>query len=327
MTRIPQLDILASEPQFFDHMLPVYEALPKHHRGNILVTGAGMEPYVRSTGHRAHQLSGGGGWLLVASVGDLNRARRARRTRVAYMEHGVGQSYHGDPRTDHHPSYAGGPGRDHCAFIMAPNEIAAAWWRHSYPRIPGHVIGACRVLQAPPAGAQPLLAISFHWNGGMPEMRNAFTHYHGCLEQLAKELPVIGHGHPRMAGALRVRYRKARIRWEPSLAKVAQLATVYAVDNSSTLYELGRTRPVIAMNAPAYRKDVDHGLRFWSHVPGPQVHDCGELLAVARRLLYEGERPAERKHREQVMAEVFPRLDGAQEASRLLVRWLTTGSA
>jgi hypothetical protein len=209
---------------------------------------------------------------------------------------------------------------------MAPNEMAAARWRASYPSVPVHVIGACRVLPAP-VRAEPLLAISFHWNGGMPEMRNAFSHYHPCLAQLAKELPVIGHCHPRMAGALRVRYRKAGIRFEPQLAKVAAQATVYAVDNSSTLYELGRTRPVIAMNQPMYRKEVEHGLRFWSHVPGPQVEGCEQLLATAKRLLYQGETAAERQHREAVMAEVFPRLDGAEVASRLLVSWLTTGSA
>jgi len=323
-----RIDIAAGEPQFLDHLLPVWQQLPKRHRGCVLYTKPALEGYTkRMAGHSSPLRPASNRATLVASISDLNVLRRAQRRLVAYMEHGVGQSYHGDKRTDRHPSYAGGPGREHCGLIMAPNELAAAQWRKTYPNVPVHVIGATRALAAPAHPDTPCLAISFHWNGGMPEMQNAFTHYHRCLQQLGEQLPVIGHGHPRMLGALKVRYRRAGIEWVPNLAVVARRATVYAVDNSSTLYELGRTRPVIALNQPHYRKEVEHGLRFWSHIPGPQVEDCETLLATARRLLYEGETPAELARRQQVMAEVFPRLDGAAEASRLLVSWLTTGSA
>lgn len=314
--------MLAGEPQFAAHMAPVYEALPAEHRGDWLTAAPAMLPTLRHMGYQPHMLRAGAGPLLVASVSDLNRARRTKCMRVAYMEHGVGQSYAGDPRTANHGSYAGGPGREHCALIMAPNELAAERWRAAYPQVPVHVIGATHKLPAP-LTSEPLLCVSFHWNGGMPEMRNAFTHYHHSLAELARELPVIGHGHPRMAGALKTRYAKAGIRWVPRLQDVARAATVYAVDNSSTLYELARTRPVIAMNAPEWRRDVHHGLRFWSHVPGPMVDDGEGLLETARRLLYEGESEAERLHRERVLADVFPPLDGAVEASTLLVRWLT----
>lgn len=318
-----RLDVLVNEPQFADHIAPVWEALPREHRGWWLVVNRTMAAYVETLGYRAAYLDRGGDRpVLVASISDLNKSRQAGRDAVAYMEHGVGQSYGGDPRTAHHPSYAGGRGRDHCALIMAPNAMAAARWSAAYPSIPVHVIGATRVLP-PPRATEPLLVVSFHWNGAMPEMRNAFTHYHRHLARLAKELPVLGHAHPRMRGALRARYRAAGIRHEWDLCRVAERATVYAVDNSSTLYELGRTRPVIAMNQPAYRRHVEHGLRFWSHVPGPQVEDGDQLLATAKRLLYDGETTQEAAQRASVMADVFPRLDGAQQASRILTRWLT----
>lgn len=318
---------MASEPQFAEHLEPVWRALPAGMRGSWLTAQPVMRTILKGKGYRAQLLPAGGDEpVLVASVGDLNRAKRAGWRRIAYMEHGVGQSYGGDPRTANHPSYAGGPGREACGLILAPNELAAARWRAAYPQVPVHVIGATRLLAGPTAGTRPVLCVSFHWNGGMPEMQNAFTHYWPSLAKLAEQLPVIGHGHPRMLGALRTRYRRAGITMVPHLQDVAAQATVYAVDNSSTLYELGRTRPVIALNQPAYRKGVEHGLRFWSHVPGPQVEDGDQLLATARRLLRHGETPAEQEHRAAVMAEVFPRLDGAEVASRLLVRWLT-GSA
>lgn len=319
-----RLDLLASETQFADHMVPVWEALPAAHRGSWLTAAAPILPYLRSKGyHPAMAQKGGRRPILVASISDLNRARRMGRTRVAYMEHGAGQSYGGDPRTARHHSYAGGPGREHCGLIMAPNEVAAARWREAYPDVPVHVIGATRAL--PPPEGTPCLAISFHWNGGMPEMKNAFGHYWPHLKRLADQVPVIGHGHPRMVGSLQRRYQQAGIPLVLDLPTVARMATVYAVDNSSTLYELARTRPVIAMNSPEWRRNVSHGLRFWDLIPGPQVNDGDELIATAKRLLGGGETHAERAERRRVTNIVIPHLDGGRRASRLLVSWMTSG--
>lgn len=317
---------MASEPHFVDHLLPVWQALPKKLRGDFLTASRPLLGYIGERIGRKAQLARSRGSehrpMLVCSVGDLGKSRRMGRTRVAYMEHGAGQSYYGDARTAGHPSYAGGRGRERCALIMAPNEMAAERWRASYPDTPVHVIGACRVLP-PPAATEPLLAISFHWSGAMPEMQNAFSYYWPSLKALAQQLPVIGHGHPRMLGALTVRYRKAGIELVPDVQDVARRATVYAVDNSSTLYELALTRPVIAMNAPHYRRRVEHGLRFWSHIPGPQVDSPSELVTVAERLLAGRVSDAETQHRLDVARQVFPYLDGAQRASRLLVAWLS----
>ncbi len=319
----PAVDFLASEAHFVDHMLPVWLALPPRYRGRWLTGAKPLAPYMAALGLEPVMATSRvpDAPVLVASIGDMNRARRLRRKRVAYMEHGTGQSYAGDKRTATHPSYAGGTGRDSAAFIMAPNAMAAERWQRAYPAIPVHVIGACRVLPAPES-AEPVLAISFHWSGGMPEMRNAFMHYRKVLPLLAQQFTVIGHGHPRIFNSLKTQYRRAGIVPVPDLQEVARRATVYAVDNSSTLYELGRTRPVIALNAPHYRRFVEHGLRFWSHVP-VQVDDGATLLTVADRLLTMPESGPERAHREELMAEVFPHLDGAERASRLLVTWLT----
>jgi len=326
------IDMLASERQFAEHLVPIWRALPEGQRGSFLtadnrmmtlLSGMGVHPVLLTSKLPDRP-------VLVASVGDLNRLRRLRRTRVAYVEHGCGQSYAGDPRTARHPSYAGGPGRDACAFIMAPNEVAAARWQAAYPAKPVHVIGATRLLPAPDADAPPLLALSFHWSGAMPEMMNALAHYRKGLRGLAHTLPVIGHAHPRFAHVMSAVCHRAGIKFVPDLAEVARRATVYAADNTSTLWELGRTRPIIVLNAPWYRRWVEHGLRFWSHIPGIEVSDAASLLAVSRRLLDGGETTDEEERRRAVVGVVIPCLDGAERAARLLSSWeesLCGGSA
>jgi hypothetical protein len=320
------IDVLASERQFIDHTLPVWRALPAKLRGTFYTGDPSLLPYLSARDvagvlwrRRALDVDG---TLLVASIGDCNRTRRAGSAHVVYMEHGVGQSYAGDKRTARHHSYAGGDGREHVAMILAPNEQAATRWRDRYPEMPVHVIGATRLLPAPSGDedAAPTLAISFHWSGPIPEMRNALTHYSRELPALARRFNVIGHGHPRFAGTLQKVYQRARIEFVADVEEVARRASVYAVDNSSTLWELGRTRPVIALDAPWYRRYVFHGLRFWDAIPGPHVGGPEELMQVASRLL-EGEGEDALVARESVVRSVIPYLDGAKRAARLIAAY------
>jgi hypothetical protein len=238
------------------------------------------------------------------------------------MEHGCGQSYAGDPRSARNGAYAGGGGREGVGLILAPNAFAAARWAGAYPRVPVHVIGATRVLSPSEDPRLPLLALAFHWTGGIPEQQNAVGHYRAWLNRLREELPVIGHAHPRYASQAERLFDGAGIPFVPDVDEVARRATVLAVDNSSILWELGRTRPVIALNAPHYRRHVEHGLRFWSHVPAA-VDDGAGLLALARRYLTGGEAEEERERRERICGEVIPYVDGASRAARLLDGWLT----
>lgn len=309
--------VLASERQYAHHLLPVHRALP----GSAMAAGPDARSWLVTQGVDAEPIPRRfPGDALVASWSDYGRARRMGARRIAYMEHGCGQSYAGERRTARAPSYAGGDGRDGCSLILAPNEHAARRWQERYPEVPVRIIGATRVLTPPEDLRRPTLAIAFHWNGPSPEQRTALPHYLRDLRSIAERLPVIGTGHPRAARTLARAFDRLGIEWVPDIDEVARRATVYAVDNSSTLWEMGLHRPTIALDAPWYREHIHHGLRFWSHA-GVRVPDAPSLAALADRLLYGGEEPQERDRRLGIVSEVIPRTDGANIAAGFLTEW------
>ena len=114
-----------------------------------------------------------------------------------------------------------------------------------------------------------MVAVSFHWNyHGIPEMRSAFDWYSKAVVELAKEVTVIGHGHPKRKD-LPDWYRAHGIEYVPNFFEVLRRADVYACDNSTTLFEFASTgRPVVVLNAPWYRQEANHGLRFWDAALG-----------------------------------------------------------
>jgi hypothetical protein len=318
-----RLDALATWAHYADHLLPAWIASGS--RGTFWCGDEGIQARVLTAApeidarilDRTTQFRGA---VLIGSGRDHAIARRRGARAVALMEHGAGQSYAGDPRTARHGAYAGGDGRDGAGLILAPNVYAERRWAARYPAAAVHVVGATRILTPPEDPRSPLLAISFHWSGAIPEMRSALQHYRGALREIGEALPVIGHGHPRAAPLLRRIFEGAGIEFVQDLADVARRATVYAVDNSSTLWEMGLARPVVAINAPWYRRRISHGMRFWD-LAGLMADDPGSLVAAAGRLLSGGETAEERMERERVCRAVWPVLDGAARAGRLLREW------
>lgn len=217
----------------------------------------------------ADLLPHGGDVALVACYGDLKHARRRGLRRIVLMQHGAGQSYGADPRSHRHPSYAGGFDNDDVGLFLVPNEHAADRWRRAYPRASVAVVGCPRLDSIPhrvlDEQTSPVVAVSFHWTGSMcPELRSAFAWYRSAVVELSRTVKVIGHGHPKAGAELVNFYRKHGIEHVADFDEVCRRADVYACDNSSTLYEFASTgRPVIVLNAPWYRREARHGLRFW----------------------------------------------------------------
>jgi hypothetical protein len=259
------IDFVASEPHYVDHLLPIWDALPKKARGWFHTSKGDV-----------------GGLAVVASWGDL----KVQTGPCVYVEHGVGLSY-----GNRHASYAGGDGRENVVLFLCPNNLSAVRNRKAWPQARVEVVGCPKLDRyltvAKPSNREPVVAVSFHWDCKVtPETRSALRHYQQVLPALAKEFTVLGAGHPRAWPHLERLWRRLGVEPVSSFSEVVRRADCFVVDNSSTLYEFAALdRPVVALNAPWYRRNVYHGLRFWDHVPGVQVDVRTELVSKVRRAL------------------------------------------
>jgi hypothetical protein len=328
------IDLLASEPHFIDHLAPVYLAMPERIRGSFVLIRskfAGsvdpdqmLERAKRRGVTATFTLPDEDRPTLVASYGDLKQARKLGRTRFATIEHGIGQSF----IDSKHGSYAGGIGRGDVSLFLNPNQHAADRWRAAYPAAVSEVVGCPKLDSLPQrqTGNGPVVAISFHWGGGFPpETRSAFGNYQTVLPDLAARYTVIGHGHPRYLDLLARQYRRFRIPVVADFEDVCRQADVYLCDTNSTIFEFASTgRPVVLMNKPGrdgYRKDVEHGLRFWKAATvGVQCDSPKYLLSKVAEALADS--PAQQAAREKALRVVYKYPSGgAQRAAAALVRW------
>ena len=188
-------------------------------------------------------------------------ASRLGYARIAYVEHGIGQPYSGTL------GYPGGAGRGTVGLFLSPNATAAAADRAAYPAARVEVVGDPGLRYVPHREpGPPAIAVSLHWECHLlPETRSAYRHHRSALPELARQYTVLGHGHPLAQGTLRRVWERLGVEFVPDWHEVARRADLYVCDNSSTLYEFAATgRPVVVLNAPWYRREVRHGLRFWS---------------------------------------------------------------
>lgn len=254
---------------------------------------------------------------------------------VVYVEHGAGQTYEGDPRGVAFPSYSGGTGLERAVLFVCPSETVAARWRARYPATPTVAVGAPKLdrwLREPPGHGLarpsfPTVAFTFHWECALvPETRSAWRYYDEALPGLASgtEWGFLGHGHPRIYGVLHRRWQKLGVSHTPDAGDVFTEADLLVADNTSLLYEFAALdRPVVVLNAPWYRRDVSHGLRFWDYPPGLQCDRPADLAATVRRALEDP--PEARAIRERAVAHAYAHLDGraAERAAAAIMEVLT----
>lgn len=293
------ISVLASQPQYLAHIQPIWDALPDDLKGEVL-TG----PAPRGT------LSE---WVIVAGGPD---SRRARRSKVVWVEHGAGQSYRGDPRTRRHSNYVGGIGHDHVRLFLAPSEAVAAIWRLEYPKAHVEAIGCPRLDMVMLKSHWPrgTVAMSWHWDLKLnPETRSALPEYNRALPGIIAELrddgyEVIGHSHPR--ADLQARYKVLDIEYVDLLDEVFNRAEILMVDNSSAGFEAAALGlGTVWLNASYYRRNMNHGLRFWNRLPGPCV-DKADQVMLAFDLLKE-DRPWWEIERQYVVDQTYAYTDGS----------------
>jgi len=291
--------------------------------------------------------------LLTCAYGDMLAAYKVRPQRpFILMEHGVGLTFN-------NPSYAGGLGlRRQVALFLVPNEHTRLANARVMPLTPQAIVGVPKldewaeaaalathvVLPGPSAsargggsmpphvgspctsGRRPTVCISFHWNGAhiAPEAGNAFQHYAGILPELAQDeaFTLIGHGHPKFRD-LEQHFLGMGIRFVRDFRDVMEQADVYVNDSSSTLYEFCVTgKPVVILNAPQFRKNVHHGIRFWEYSDvGPQVNQPGELRAAIEQAIAEPD--VYQVQREKAVQDLYPYLgESSARAARCIEDFL-----
>lgn len=270
----------AGQPHYWHHLAPVYLSLPEHLRGPVRAQGSALaaarsyglpakagladlpEMVVVAGGHDAHLLQG--------------------RHRVAHLDHGAGQTYGGDPSHPvAHRSYAGGPDLERVELWLCASERVASVWRSAYPRSAAVAVGPTSVQPDLPAPGTGVAAITFHWPCDLvAEAGTAFHDWSDRLPEMAQRCEMIGHAHPRWGTRLRKTYEAAGIEWVADWREVIARADLLIADNTSAIYEWAALRrPVVLLNAARWRPEVEHGLRFWSAIPGPSLWPAdGETL-------------------------------------------------
>lgn len=268
------LDLVASQPHYADHLLPIWQALPENIKGNAFL-GEEVRRRAKSIADVA----------LVAGYADIQLTAVQKRKYI-YVEHGAGQSYVGlDRGAD--AFYSGGAGHKPCIAFICPNDEVADRWRSRYPNKPAFVVGSPRLdpwHKGDRGQVEPrTVAVTFHWDAqftGIPETTSAFGDYfHNLRDAIVRwrseGWAVLGHHHPRYEALASFwnepEIKLAGVEPTPNANDVLDRASVLIADNTSLQADfLSLGRRVVYLNRPhdpprslGYRKHVEHGGRFW----------------------------------------------------------------
>lgn len=290
----------ATLEHYLDHLAPIW----RETGGPVLVPSRLMD-HARKRGVDAEPYEGEPeleGTVVVASVQDHRKAR-ACGCPVVYMSHGNGQAMP-------HEGYTGGV-REGVVLFLAVNDYAAKRWIAGNPGCAVEVIGCPKLDEWTDEPTHPeRICISFHWNCRIaPETRPAFRYFEPGLPRLAKKFDVVGHAHPRYRH-IGKHFEKVGIPFVADFEEVVATCGLYLNDCSSTLYEFAALdRPVVVLNAPFYRREVEHGLRFWEYADvGTNCDHPDDLVAAVKRA-----RQDDGVRRRQITSLVYPHRGSAVE--------------
>ena len=256
-------------PHYRRHVDAVWRHLPLELRGEKLTARAVVRTLPRED---------------IVMVGGFYDIAKFPLNRIIYVEHGAGQAYFGDSKAASHPCYHGSVHDKRVISYISPSQqVADSWDRPAFA-------AGCPALDVH-YGRNPLAhihaptaAITFHWDARRvcPEAWSAREHYINDLHSMVAILRssgfhVIGHWHPRDPKGAKI-WRNLGVERVAAVDDVLSRANLLIVDNSSVAYEAAALDiKVLSLNAPWYRRDVEHGLRFWGHIPGATIDDIYEF--------------------------------------------------
>lgn len=268
------IDVWSTRPHYARHLRPLWDALPADQRGTWYEANDDPEGNARV--------------LLVGAYRDLDWMRQ-RYDRLALVEHGIGQTYVDNPS---HPGYPGGM-RSPYDLLLAPGPHVKDPGPRSVayvgcPAIEGRDIGV---------GGRTMKAISFHWDCPVSvEASTSFWQYLPFLQEQAARLGgLLVHAHPLIQDDVFEQLGPGLVPC-PDFDQILDEAAVYAVDNSSTMFEFAALdRPVVVINSDKYRRHVTHGKRFWDWADvGIQI-DAPDQLAAAMLSSLESDPQSDRR--------------------------------
>jgi hypothetical protein len=261
-----KIHAVASTRQYRRHVEAVWKHLDPQLQGSFLTGRAATTKRLPP-----------GDVVMVGGYFDIERAPQ----RIIYVEHGAGQAYAGEGKR--HPCYHGAahPARV-IGYISPSRRVADSWGRPAYA-------AGCPALDWASHAVSPrkVAAFTFHFEARSvaPEARSAREYWVEDLHNMVALLQsygyeVIGTWHPRDPVGHRI-WRNIGIEGVQDPDEVLKRSQLVIADNSSLMFEaalLGRS--VVALNAPWYRKDVEHGLRFWDHIPGANVDTLEQFQSL-----------------------------------------------
>jgi hypothetical protein len=332
MDNSKKIDFLACERHNFSHLRPIWDTLPSGHRGvfHILTQLDREEKFIgldeidnlrvfESPNELTVSLNNGIGLLVTSTFYDHFLPEISRP--LVFVAHGGGQTYIGQ--------YEYQMSRKNYILDMVPNESMANVFDKRYPFSKKVVIGSPKMDKwhltfNKPNNLKPVIAISFHFDRkAIPESSTAWPYFQNILPQLAKQndWTILGHGHPRMIDTLAPHYEQLGIEIVRDFDDVLKRADLYICDHMATLYEFASTdRPVVVLNAPWYRRDVEHGLRFWEHADvGINCDHPDDLFKTIELALTDPE--DQQKKRKKAVRGVYAYTDGkaSQRSAQVIV--------
>lgn len=233
--------------------------------------------------------------ILVAKYGSVSSLNAINtRYNLILMEHGCGQYYdirhyfwgrqHGLRKFMHSVKY-----------MLCPNECLANKIKKHNPKLKTYITGSPkldRYTKQKTNNQRPLIVFSWHWECKViPETTGGFNYWKGCLIEIGKKYNIALHGHPRIQRDVKIFARDNDIEHIESFDEVLVRADVYACDNSSTLFEFAAIdKPVIVLNNPWFRKDIEQGMRFWEYADiGVQCDDISDIEEAINKAIEDKE--------------------------------------
>lgn len=204
---------------------------------------------------------------MVVSLADQVTAEKLGFS-VVRGEHGIGQTYDSPQRSS---SYAGSAMHARLYAYLAPGIHPYLQHRANCPGVVGYRVGSPFLDRFPVLKEKQtdIVGFVFHWdNQAQAETRSTWAYWvDPILDLLNKGVVVRLHCHPREAANFRAKFlipHHMEHLWVETMAELHREADVICGDNTSALYFMAASgHPVVMLNHPTYRREIEHGLRFW----------------------------------------------------------------